>query len=285
MGIVSTIRLRIRQIPPLQAPLERFEGTVRTLRSQLGLQHVARTNGYHLIRGGTVTIEAPDFQGVFTLDAQSHLFRRLAQEGSFEPACAAAVRRTLRLDRDAIDVGANVGFFSVLFGKLLAPGKRVLAIEPVPAALGFLRANIELNGLADKVEVFEGAAGATKTTQRMELVPGREEYSALHIVHPSVAEHQREAVDVGIDTIDALVEARQLNPGFIKVDVEGSELLVLRGAEATLQRFRPHLLVEYAPKLLEAGGFSGDELLATLKNHGYGVEWLSEGELLASPSP
>lgn len=243
----------------------------------------APVDGFQLIRGGTIVIDAPDYLGTFNLDAQSHLFRRLAQSGSFEPACAAAVKRLLPLDRDAIDVGANIGFFSVLFGKLLGPSQRILAIEPIPHALKFLQTNIDANGLTNKVKVFEGAAGESRSTQTMEFVSGREEYSALRVVHPSVAADHKTKVNVIVETIDALVEVNGLNPGFIKLDVEGSEVSALRGAHATISHFRPRLLVEYAPSLLQECGSSGAELLQLLRAHDYDLKWLSEGEVLALP--
>lgn len=283
MRISQRLKLQIRQFSLLQKPLEQLENSLRTIKRRRQGPAAPEADGFQLIRGGTVRIEVPDFLGTFALDAQSHLFKRVAKQGAFEPECVAAVRRTLRADRDAIDVGANVGFYSVLFGHLIGTNQRVLAIEPTPSALRFLHENRESNDLSSKIEVFEGAAGEIKGTLTMEFVPGREEYSARQILHPSVSDQARTRLNVQVDTLDALVESKGLDPGFIKMDVEGAELFALRGASATLSRARPHLLLEYSPLLLQANGQSGTELLQYLSELDYRVEWITDAELLAVP--
>jgi Methyltransferase FkbM domain len=83
--------------------------------------------------------------------------------------------------------------------------------------------------------------------------------------------------------VDNLVAQHNLEPRFMKIDVEGHEVEVLRGAHLTIERYRPDLLLEYCPDLLEASGASGDELLAILRSLGYEIEWISRTELIARP--
>ena len=81
-----------------------------------------------------VVINVKEFQGIFTIGYRSHLFKRLIFEKCYEPQLANLCLRFLDSDRDVIDIGANVGFFTVLFAKNLNE-KKVLSIEPMENAL------------------------------------------------------------------------------------------------------------------------------------------------------
>ena len=76
-----------------------------------------------------VCLQVNEFDGRFYLDARSALFRRLAREGEYEPGLSALCRKHVDPARDVLDIGANIGFHAVLFGKLLQSG-RVLSVEP-----------------------------------------------------------------------------------------------------------------------------------------------------------
>jgi FkbM family methyltransferase len=142
--------------------------------------------------------------------------------------------------------GANVGFYSVFLAKLLKAG-RVLAVEPAPASVKRLKANLMRNCVSDRVLVFEGAAGSISGKAVLNVVPGMEEYSFLgENPHEAVADAEVMQIAVAEVTLDSLTDSYKLNPGFIKVDVEGYELDVLLGAQATLQTARPVILVESA---------------------------------------
>ncbi len=207
-------------------------------------------------------VHLPTFSGDFAVDARSHLFERIVAEGDYEPELAALCRAHLDPARDAIDVGGNVGFFSVLMAEAL-PGRRVLAIEPTPGAHARLVANVARNGVAERVVVFNGVAAEDTAERTMQVIDGMEEYASLgSLVHQAVAGQAGSAVAVAASTVDALVEAHGLTPGFIKIDVEGAELSVLTGARETLRRHRPVVLAELTRPLLAAQGATPEAVLA-----------------------
>ena len=209
------------------------------------------------------------FGGAFALDARSHLFERVAADGDYEPDLAALCRRHLDPARDAVDVGGNVGFFTVLMAGAL-PGRRVLSIEPTPGAYARLVANVARNGLSDRVVVFNGVAAEDDAARTMSVIDGLEEYASLGaLVHPAVSGAVSRRVDVAAKTVDALVDAHGLTPGFIKVDVEGAELSVLRGARETLARHRPVVLAELSRPLLAAQGATPEAVFAFFDGLGY----------------
>lgn len=220
---------------------------------------------------GDVVLDLPGFEGQFTCSPRSHLFARIAASGNYEPELAALMRSHLAPGRDVIDVGANIGFFSVLAARH-NPAGRVLAIEPSPAALKRLIENLARNGVADRVVVFEGVASDRIGTAELHLIDDMEEYSSLGpIVHTSVAGRSSVALEVRADCIDALVARHRLDPGFIKIDVEGAEQLVIDGAMETLRRHRPVVVSELSPALLGPMGASARGIVDRLRAIGYRV--------------
>jgi len=216
-------------------------------------------------------LKVDDFNGIFSMSKHSDLFIRLLIENKYEPEQVALCHEYLNKKRDIIDVGANIGFYTILFAKSLVNNK-VLSIEPASNALKHLYHNIEINGVLDRVTVFEGVASEKPGTTILKIVNGKEEYSTLgSLVHPSVCGTKYDLVEVKATTLDNIVESMSLDPGFIKVDVEGSENLVFKGALNVLTKKRPVILSELSDYLLRNNGSSAEEILYMIKQCGYDI--------------
>ncbi len=130
----------------------------------------------------------------------------------------------LRRDELFVDIGANAGSYTVLAGAAL--GCRVIAIEPSTSALEALRANVELNAMADRVDVHAVIVADTPGT-----LPFTCRFGAAN--HVATADDPIDDVlSLPVQTLDAIIGRRL--PVLIKLDVEGYELKVLRGASSTL---------------------------------------------------
>jgi FkbM family methyltransferase len=207
-------------------------------------------------------LKVSEFQGRFCMSPRSHLFRRIARNGTYEPLLAQRCLAALKPELDVIDVGANIGFYSVLLSRHLASG-RLVAVEPTPAAQRRLRRNLELNGVVGKVIVFEGAATDAPGMVTINSVEGAEEYSSIHNVDQSC--------EVPATTIDLLTRELTLRPGLIKIDVEGFEEQVLKGATDTLRTWRPIIVSELSDFLLRRNGTSALAIVRFLQELGYQV--------------
>jgi FkbM family methyltransferase len=182
--------------------------------------------------------------------------------GSVEPEVQEALRRVVAPGATVYDVGANIGFFTLLCARLTGPTGRVVAFEPSPPAIPGLRANVALNGLAH-VEVVERAVAAEPGRARL-LQVGQHSWSHLEDRgrHPDTTA----VVDVEVTTIDGEVAAGRAVPDVLKVDVEGSEIAVLEGMRETLAEHRPVLVVELhgtnreVMDLLDAAGYAAENL-------------------------
>lgn len=139
-----------------------------------------------------------------------------------------------------IDAGANWGVHSLYLALLTGPEGRVLAFEPHPQVVEELRWHVEANGLSQVVIHAQGLldrAGAIPFTLG-------ENSKTSHVGSDGGASDGRE-ITVACLTLDEVFEKSGLTSlKLIKVDVEGAEAALLRGAERTLRRYRPHLVVE-----------------------------------------
>lgn len=129
-----------------------------------------------------------------------------------------------------LDIGANVGFYSVLAAKKIAPNGRVFAFEPVRRNADFLRRHIAING-ADNILVIESACGRESGETVF--------FSGPNAAMGSLCPVGGSSFRVEVVSIDDFVESRNIQPDVMKIDVEGAEYDVICGAEKTIGQFRP----------------------------------------------
>lgn len=163
-----------------------------------------------------------------------------AASGRFEPEETALVRRLL-LDVDVlVNAGANVGYYCC---HALSLGRAVVAIEPLPANVAFLLANLDANGWSDRVEVFPVALGA-----RHGILPLWGGGTGASLIPGWAGAGSAEVTRVPVLSLDRLLGHRLAGQrALVLVDVEGAELDLLAGAVETAARDpRPIWLVEIA---------------------------------------
>ena len=220
---------------------------------------------------GESILKLDEADGVFAVNKNSDLFMRLIREKHYEPHLMAFCKKHLDQSKDVIDVGANIGFYTVMLAKNIG-NQRILAIEPTKGALRLLRKNIELNNVGDKVEVFDGVVSDFNGSVQIKTISGKEEFSSIgEMSHPSISDLKWENEEVKSIKLDDLVEQKSINPGFIKIDVEGSEHLVFTGAKNILSNFRPIILSELNDIMLKKNGSSAKEVIDLIESFNYNV--------------
>jgi FkbM family methyltransferase len=283
----SAIRDFIKSHAVLRVPLSPI---VRLARKVFRPEHERRFAAFRdlwtVVEGGSLVVRLPTFRGSFEIGSHSEILQRILVTGDYEPEVAQIVRDHIDPNRDAIDVGANVGLFTVLLSNLLSPANKVLAIEPTPGALKYLRRNIEMNSQGSRVVVFDGVASNAAGEARLNVITGMEEYSTLGaMAHPAVSGRSHQQLAVASDTIDNLIKRLGLRPGFLKIDTEGSEHDVLLGCEQTMLTHRPIVLCEaWSDSVMSAAGRAPGAVAALLEQRGYVASACADGELLAIPT-
>jgi FkbM family methyltransferase len=166
-----------------------------------------------------------------------------------------------------IDVGANVGFYTRRFAEWVRPGGEVIAIEPEELNLASLKRVISRHGLVN-IKAVQAVASEQAGTLHLSKNP----------YHPADHRISEAGVEVAAVTIDELLQERDWpTVSLIKIDVQGAEERVLRGAARTLRELRPAIFIEVDDVALRSMGSSADALLDLLASHRYEANRVIEG--------
>jgi FkbM family methyltransferase len=198
--------------------------------------------------------------------------------GLFEPQERLAFENTVPKGGTIFDVGANVGFYAVLGSVLAGDEGRVVAFEPLPRNLSYLKRHLELNQITN-VTVIEAAVAERCGTANFE-----------HSPNPSMSHISSQGrIEVKVVSLDEIISRGEVPlPDYIKIDVEGAEFSVLSGAMSTLREYHPPLLLATHGRNLH------EQCCECLSSLGYGIKVLLEnhkagdqmrGELLAQAKP
>ena len=194
--------------------------------------------------------------------------------GTYEREQTEFFRNELRPGGTVVDIGAHVGYYTLLSAELVGPTGKVVAFEPNPRNFAFLRRHVTINrchnvdveqlAVADRSGAEGFQAGAGSGTGRLVEAGG---------------------LSVRTVTVDEFCGARALRPTAMKIDVEGAELRVLRGAKAILERDRPVIFLSTHGAQVHA------ECLRLLTDLGYSLRPMigdsleTTSEVLARPTP
>lgn len=206
----------------------------------------------------------------FECDLADWLGQYVYLTGSYEPATVRVLVDHVRAGDCVLDVGANVGVFTLLLAALVGPRGSVHAIEPVPALRSALKRQLALNpGLPVSVHAF-AAADRAGTATLHEGPAGHAGLSSLRPLTEAAAEHRVRALP--IDDLGATLPRVAL----VKLDVEGAELKALRGIAALIERDRPLIVVEVTDRFLRGFGDDAAALLAWLRDHRYRLHAMTQ---------
>jgi FkbM family methyltransferase len=177
-----------------------------------------------------------------------------------------------------IDVGANVGFFSLRFARWVGDGGQVISIEPEDRNYNSLISALKREGLLSRVHPLKAVAAAGPGATFLEINP----------LHP--ADHKLSLDGTGLPvtavTLDDLVrDNRDLRPALVKIDVQGAEMMVLKGAAGILKDAGPALFIELHEEGLNRFGTSVSEILDYLSEYGYEAYWLTRTGAHRKASP
>lgn len=189
-----------------------------------------------LHEAGPVRVRRCRYGAMAYIVHDSYIGRSLDLYGEFSPGEASLFAQLLKPGMTALDVGANMGAHTVLFAQKVGQQGRVIAYEPQRVIHQLLCANAMMNGLMN-VEARHAAAGSKKGSL---IVPPVNYGHAGNYGSLSLGGYEQ-GETVPVETIDSL-KLKQCH--FIKIDVEGMEIEVIKGALDTLKRCRPMLYVE-----------------------------------------
>ena len=178
-----------------------------------------------------------------------------------------------RTESDFLDVGGNIGMYAVRVARRLGAGKRSASFEPMPQNAIRITENARLNGVEDRVEVYQVALsdheGEATLVLREDFRLGSETGNASIAISDN-ADGNFNTVKVPADCFDTLMRSMTTSSFLIaKLDIEGHEDFFLRGAQAWLNRSRPILFVEINNWYFAKRNAKSSELFAASLPHDY----------------
>lgn len=228
-------------------------------------------------------LEGPGGARLF-VDLSDHVIGLSIVRDQYEAEEIAFARRMLRPGDTAIDVGAHIGFFTMHMASAVGPSGRVYAFEPLPANAALLERSIAENRFEDRVSVGRAAVGAASgeatLTYAEETLNSGGAYLLKDGSEPLAGNVRRAVPLVALDGMPLRRPVR-----LIKMDVEGAEPQVIRGAARLLREDRPTILSELHPAQLQrASGMTADAFLAELRTYGYRAQGLHGAPIERAPA-
>jgi len=214
-----------------------------------------------------------DIDSVMIVDPRTY-FPKVYVEGSYEKAVVKFLKRELSPGMVCIDVGANVGYYTLLMAKLVGQQGRIIAFEPTPSTARVLTKNVTLNQRSNIV-VEELALFNEEGVREFQVGPsGYEVYNSLGaITHPSAVEQNFENYRVRCVTLDTYLTSSGIGTDgvdLVKIDVEGAELMVLQGMEETMREScNLSILFEFSDWTTAGFGYQSEQIARWLLERNY----------------
>jgi FkbM family methyltransferase len=205
--------------------------------------------------------------------------------GSFEPNMATAYRNMIASGSIVVDIGANIGAHTLRLATCVGAAGRVIAVEPTQYAFERLREHVLLNpSLASRIVLLQAMLMGSEHAPLAEKIESSWPLDTPSDAHPGHAGVGKVTTGAAVRTLDSVVSDLDLKSvDFLKLDVDGYEVEVLRGARDTLRRFAPVIFFEHSPYVLAEKGYKPDELVNILVDAGYRFTNLKGRTLAASP--
>jgi FkbM family methyltransferase len=190
--------------------------------------------------------------------------------GTYERHLVRIIAGVVRPGDVCIDVGAQKGFITLHLACAVGPAGRVISFEPDPRAVNILTANCAYNGLSNTTILPYGLADVSG---HCDFALCRQLGWSSMFPNPIAAANIIGTISAQTKALDDLLDELALTPAarvsFLKIDAEGSEPLILAGAQRTLERFRPIVHIEVNKSSLNASQKSPEDIGRPLRSLGY----------------
>lgn len=200
-------------------------------------------------------------EGLAIIDADSHAGKWVEEQGrlDYDPTARVLLAPLLRPGDTAIDVGANIGAYTVVFLDAVGPSGMVYAFEPNMRAFECLTHN------CPRAKSYPYGISDHPSVATIHAHPEMPRNIGAFYLEPDISG------SIECFGLDYLLG--DVRPRLIKIDVEGMECAVLRGAQRMISVSRPYLFIEVNKPVLERGGSSAAELYALLEEYRYVRKW------------
>jgi FkbM family methyltransferase len=193
---------------------------------------------------------------------ENHIERSVLDTGFWEPLETSTVKRLLKVDDVVFDIGANIGYFTILMSRLVGDNGQVHCFEPTAYAFNRLHKNITINPTLPSHNLYLNNKGlSSKSGKKIESFESR--FSSRLLAHDEKEMIEFITLDdyfysLGLDRVD-----------FIKIDVDGYDYEVIKGGGRILKKYRPNIMAEICNRVLKERGVDVTSYLELYLDYGY----------------
>lgn len=214
----------------------------------------------------------PDFTKVLGhkmfLDSKDAM--RLSIKGIHEPLETELVQKEIKKGNVVLDIGANIGYYTLIFAKIVGREGKVFAFEPEPGNFALLKKNVEINGYRNVI--LEQKAVSNKSEKIKLYLSDESSGHRIYNIYDG-----RKSIEIESICLDDYFKYYDGKIDFIKMDIEGAEGGVIQGASSLLQKNKNVKIVsEFLPIGLKRWGIEPEEYLKLLLKYGFRLYHINE---------
>lgn len=221
---------------------------------------------------------------IFLDTREVHQFPQIAFYGIWEPHVGSVMIDRLRPGMRVVDMGANIGYHTMLMGSRVSPGGEVIAFEANPHTADLLRRGLIVSGYDQMTRVVQKVVADKPGTMQLTCSTAYNGSSSLYPLDPNYGYGDSTTIEVEAVTLDGILEGTDGRVDFIKMDIEGAEPLAFAGMAHCLERNpQIEILMECNPERFAAAGTDAALFLRSLGDRGFRIHLIgSRGTLTAS---
>ncbi|ORU93990.1 MAG: hypothetical protein A6F70_07245 [Cycloclasticus sp. symbiont of Bathymodiolus heckerae] len=220
-----------------------------------------------LIEGNPRSLYVTSLGHKFWLNRSGYIDLKIINEGGFEKSSTKIIQQLVKNGDVVLDIGANIGYYTIIFSKLVGSNGRVIAFEPTMHFKSVLERNIRANVLDENIEIIGKGLSNREESLIIDIGPSS---ATLH--SPQGYDSILKQEEISLTTLDKFMVTQDIDRiDFIKIDVDGHEPFFFEGAWATLEKYTPIIIFEISHlHYLEAGVFAWD-FYHSIISRGYNI--------------
>ncbi|MEE9378115.1 MAG: FkbM family methyltransferase [Candidatus Lokiarchaeia archaeon] len=192
------------------------------------------------------------------------IYYNLIRYGEYEPASSYIFKKLIKRDMTVIDIGGNIGYFSLMASKLVGIHGKVYVFEPDRTSFMFLKKNIKINKVRNIISINK----CVSNEEGIIKLYHHPKFHSCHSIFKSISKKLMKQIDVESITLDNMFLNEDFRISFIKMDIEGAEINALKGMGKMLEKNKvSYLLTECNLRILKSTGKNAQHFIMELDKY------------------